>query len=110
MTRTGSTQRDNIKKHLKDGYSLTALEALSLFGAYRLAAHIHVLREKHGMPIIKTMNKDVTGRTYARYKLAPESVAPTIPQIYYKRAGDEMQRLFDNLMVKALSKGVAHHA
>ena len=70
MTRTGSTQRDNIKKHLKDGYSLTALEALSLFGAYRLAAHIEVLR-KRGMPIHTQMCKDVTGRTYARYKLAP---------------------------------------
>ena len=73
MTRTGSTQRDNIKKHLKDGYSLTALEALSLFGAYRLAAHIEVLR-KRGMPIVTTMNTDVTGRTYARYSL-PKIVA-----------------------------------
>ena len=74
--RTGSTQRDNIKKHLKDGYSLTALEALSLFGAYRLAAHIEVLR-KRGMPIVTTMNTDVTGRTYARYSLN-KSVAAAI--------------------------------
>ena len=66
--RPSMTQRDNIKQHLKEGYSLTALEALSLFGAYRLAAHIEVLR-KRGMPIHTQMCKDVTGRTYARYKL-----------------------------------------
>lgn len=68
MTRTGSTQRDNIKSFLQQGHSLTALEALSLFGAYRLAAHIEVLR-KRGMPIVTSMCKDVTGRTYARYSL-----------------------------------------
>lgn len=68
MTRTGSTQRDNIKSFLQQGYSLTALEALSLFGAYRLAAHIEVLR-KRGMNIETNMHKDVTGRTYARYSL-----------------------------------------
>ena len=74
--RPSMTQRDNIKKHLKDGYSLTALEALSLFGAYRLAAHIEVLR-KRGMPIVTTMNTDVTGRTYARYSLS-KSVAASV--------------------------------
>lgn len=65
----GSTQRDSIKQHLLNGYSLTALEALSLFGAYRLAAHIEVLRNRDGMGILTTMSKDVTGRTYARYSL-----------------------------------------
>jgi len=64
----GSTQRESIKKFLQEGYSLTPLEALSLFGAYRLAAHIEVLR-KRGMHIHTQMCKDITGRSYARYSL-----------------------------------------
>lgn len=66
---TASTQREAIRNFLKQGRSLTALEALSLFGAYRLAAHIEVLRNRDGMPIQTDMCTDVTGRTYARYSL-----------------------------------------
>jgi hypothetical protein len=76
MKRTGTTQRAAIKKFLEDGFSLTALEALSLFGAYRLAAHIEVLRNKHGMPIVTHMCVDVTGRTYARYSLPSLTTYP----------------------------------
>jgi hypothetical protein len=65
------TQRDSIKQFLLSGSSLTPLEALSLFGAYRLAAHIEVLRSR-GMFIVTTMNRDATGRSYARYHIPVE--------------------------------------
>lgn len=67
----GKTQRESIKKFLLSGKSLTPLEALSLFGAYRLAAHIQVLRKRDGMNIVTKIQKDVTGRSYARYSLLP---------------------------------------
>ena len=68
-----TTQRDQIKQFLLQGNSLTPLEALSLFGAYRLAAHIEVLRSR-GMLIVTTMNKDATGRSYARYHVPVDHV------------------------------------
>jgi len=71
MKRTKNTQRSSIQKFLQAGHTLTPLEALSLFGAYRLAAHIEVLRNRDGMNIVTTMHKDVTGRSYARYSLLP---------------------------------------
>jgi Helix-turn-helix domain len=38
-------QKINILKHLERGQSLTALNALNLYGTLRLAARIHELRE-----------------------------------------------------------------
>ena len=63
------TQRTRIINFLRQGNSITSLEALSLFGSYRLAAHVEVLRNKHGMNITTEMKEDFTGRRYARYRL-----------------------------------------
>ncbi|WP_090829649.1 helix-turn-helix domain-containing protein [Nitrosovibrio tenuis] len=71
------TQRDSIKSFLLEGNSITPLEALSLFGAYRLAAHIEVLRSR-GMFIVTTMNKDATGRSYARYHIPADLMGKNI--------------------------------
>ncbi len=72
MLKRYTTQRESIKQFLLSGNSITALEALSLFGAYRLAAHIEVLRNRDGLGIVTEMNKDITGRTYARYSWSKE--------------------------------------
>jgi hypothetical protein len=68
-----NTQRSRIINFLKSGNSITPLEALSLFGSYRLAAHVEVLRNKHGMNISTEIREDFTGRRYARYHLVKSS-------------------------------------
>lgn len=63
------TQKQAIKDYLLAGYSITPLEALEMFGCFRLGAQIFDLK-KEGMPIetkIKTDEK--TGKRYAVYSL-----------------------------------------
>lgn len=54
-----------IRKHLEDGDTLTALDALNLFGCLRLAARISDLR-KLGLDI-KTKMVTQGGKTFAVY-------------------------------------------
>jgi hypothetical protein len=58
----------NIQAYLESGRSITALEALSNFGIFRLASAIEVLR-KRGMSIETEMKEDPNGKAYARYTL-----------------------------------------
>ena len=44
------TQKDKIKEWLESGRSITPIEALEMFGSFRLGAIIFTLREE-GMPI-----------------------------------------------------------
>ena len=57
------SQKSMIRKHLEEGKSLTPLEALHMFGSFRLAAHIHTLREE-GMNIVTDESEG-----YAKYSL-----------------------------------------
>ena len=45
------TQRKQIKNWLESGRSITPIEALNLFGAFRLSAHIYALKNNYDMPI-----------------------------------------------------------
>ena len=65
------TQNQKILRHLRDGKAITPLEALGLFGVYRLAARIGELRNA-GHNIETTYKYDDNGRNYASYSLAPE--------------------------------------
>ena len=38
------TQKDKIEDYLKAGNSITPLDALEMFGCFRLGAHIFILR------------------------------------------------------------------
>ena len=60
------TQRSAILGHLLKGKSLTPMEALDRFGAFRLAAHINVLRGR-GYMIHTDIVQTGDGRTYAQY-------------------------------------------
>lgn len=63
------TQCEAIRKHLKSGRSLTALDALKKFGSMRLGARIWDLK-KQGMPIVKRMVEVRSGgeaKKVARY-------------------------------------------
>ena len=45
------TQKQNVIDHLVEHKSITPLEALNLYGIFRLGAIIHTLRHKHKMHI-----------------------------------------------------------
>ena len=65
------TQQQHIREYLEAGHSITPLEALEMFGCFRLGAQIFDLKKK-GMAIEMTMKKDEnTGKRYAVYYIAP---------------------------------------
>lgn len=59
------TQNKQIKAHLLSGKSLTPLEALNLYGCFRLAARIHQLKDQ-GLDVDKIM-VDVGRKKVAMY-------------------------------------------
>ncbi len=65
------SQREQVLDYLRDGNSLTPLEALSLFGSIRLGARIYELRNR-GYDIKKEMVRVKTSRgeaLVAEYRL-----------------------------------------
>jgi hypothetical protein len=64
----GLTQSEKVLKHLQSGKTITPLEALGIYGVYRLGARIWDLRDQ-GHDIDKLMKNDGMGRTYAEYFL-----------------------------------------
>jgi len=67
------TTKDNITakigRHLLKGKSITALQALEMFGCMRLGARIYDLR-MDGWDINKTSFQLDNGKTIAKYKLS----------------------------------------
>ncbi len=61
------TQKEQITIHLMGGRTVTPLEALNLYGCFRLAAVIHTLRNE-GMNI-KTHDMTINDKTFAKYEL-----------------------------------------
>ncbi len=59
------SQNEKILEHLKNGNTITPLEALERFGCMRLGSRINDLREDH---IIETENEENGGKRYARYR------------------------------------------
>lgn len=62
------TKIDRIRKHFLEGRSLTQLEAIGLYGAFRLAARVHELKQQ-GMKIETIIKHDPLGNPYAEYRL-----------------------------------------
>lgn len=63
-----ASQRANIKNHLEEGKSITPLEALQLYGCFRLAAVIFILKDE-GMDIQTKMIKVGKNKRCAKYTL-----------------------------------------
>lgn len=61
------TQEDAILDYLMQGKSITPLDALNLFGCFRLAAVIHRLRRENYN--IETAEEVRNGKRFARYSL-----------------------------------------
>ena len=69
-----TSQKQKILKHLSSGRSLSPLQALGLFGCYRLASRIYDLK-RTGHPIETIIKSDDQGRTYASYVLKHDEAA-----------------------------------
>lgn len=63
------TQKNNILAHLKEGKTITPLEALNLYGCFRLAAIIFILRNDLGLNIVTERIKTKKGKYVAQYRL-----------------------------------------
>lgn len=68
------TKIDKLKAHFLSGKSLTQLEAIGLYGAYRLAARVHDLK-KQGWKFTTVIKEDPNGSPYAEYRLRTEARA-----------------------------------
>lgn len=66
---TIETQRSKVKKHLLSGKSITPLEALNLYGSFRLSAIIHYLRHHDNLDIETEYVEHAKGTRFASYKL-----------------------------------------
>ena len=67
------SQNKQIKTHLEIGKTLTAIQALEMFGCFRLAARIKDLKDS-GMAIEKAMvRNDNNGKHYALYWKQPNT-------------------------------------
>lgn len=62
-----NTQSQKILAYLAEGHRLTPLEALRLFGCFRLSGRIYDLK-KQGHNIVPEM-VEVNGKRVARYRL-----------------------------------------
>lgn len=61
------TQNEKIKEYLENGHKLTPLEALDLFGCFRLASRVSDLK-KQGVNIeTEIVTDNSTGKRYAVY-------------------------------------------
>lgn len=69
------SQTDEILAHLKSGKEITPLEALDLYGCFRLGARILDLRKK-GHPIITEDYETSSGKRVAKYRY--EDLVPTV--------------------------------
>lgn len=63
------SQNSNIKKHLEEGKSITALEALKLYGCFRLGARIHDLKRMFPGLNIDSKLVEIGGKRMAKYSL-----------------------------------------
>ena len=61
------SQNDQILAHLQSGKSITPLEALGMYGCFRLGGRIYDLKQQ-GHPIITDKVKE-NGKTFASYRL-----------------------------------------
>jgi hypothetical protein len=65
------SQNKEIKNWLETGNSITPIEALNLFGCFRLGARIHDLKNKFGLNI-KTEIVEQDKKRFAKYSLILE--------------------------------------
>ncbi len=85
-----TTKIELIKEHFRSGKTLTQLEAIGLYSAFRLAARVEELRKK-GWNIITNLKIDANGTQYAEYYLGePQDLNPHgLPDFAVPSRGDD---------------------
>jgi len=68
-----NSQLNNILLHLQNGNSITTLDALNLFGCFRLGARIFDLKQL-GYNIVNTMITLENGKRIASYSLRVDEI------------------------------------
>lgn len=71
-----------LLNHLKDGNTITALEALKRFGCMRLSARIYNLRNMGHIIESKYEKSEQTGKAYSRYKLIKDAQGKVYPSMF----------------------------
>lgn len=66
------SQRAQVKDWLVSGREITPIEALQMFGAFRLGAIIHSLKRDEHLNISTTMVYLNNGKRFAKYKLVED--------------------------------------
>lgn len=65
---TTQSKHNEIKNHLLRGESITGLQAIELYGVYRLSSVINRLRNRDGLEVKTTMITSTDGKTiFAKY-------------------------------------------
>lgn len=71
MARRRESQKTKILRYLEDGNKLNPMQALNLFGCFRLSAVIFDIRAEKGYEYIKTTKiENRNGNKYAEYAVA----------------------------------------
>jgi hypothetical protein len=68
------SQRSAIRRYLEDGRTISPMDALKLFGCYRLASAVHWLKTKREVPIKSKLVFSADGkRRFAIYWIGEKS-------------------------------------
>jgi len=87
------TQQSKIKKYLMDGNSITPMDALDMFGVFRLAGIIWNLKHKEGMNIHTKMVTNKYGIKFGSYSLKKNEPKAYVP----KKISDKNAKLLDEM-------------
>jgi hypothetical protein len=77
MEKQIASQKNRILEHLRQGHSITPLEALVRFGSLSLAQRIMDLK-RDGHPIARRISKTNTGKHVAQYFINKEANVPSL--------------------------------
>ena len=64
-----ASQNKKIAEWLKQGNSITAMEAFNMFNCFRLASRITDLKQKFGLRIVTDRVMTPSGKRVAQYKM-----------------------------------------
>lgn len=101
-----ATQCSRILDHLKSGLTITAIEALRMFGCSNLAGRIWDLRHKHDLCIITERVVTENWKYITQYSLYSEhdkKITRTIPEHHCVYCGKKMERRCVNGKLEDLS-------
>ena len=67
--KTSASQKEKILEHLMSGRPITPLEALNLYGSFRLGARIADIRADGYIVYMEMVKDSKTGKRYAQYSM-----------------------------------------